>query len=197
MKRRAFVASVFAGVLSFSGFAEAANVVVGTGSDYSFFVLESPTIGSVTYEVYYNHNPLAPLDSYALLQIIDSAQSNVSFEFSYFGPESGYFLNSITWNGGAAEANSPYDPENPGPYWSQWAAGGSGGYPAAGPIDEGSWTYGSGLSAPFRTVVPGSWDGLVYSASGAEPSVAPVPEPSAALLAVAGGLVFIRRRRAA
>jgi len=75
-------------------------------------------------------------------------------------------------------------------------AGGEAGFPAAEPVADGVWTQGSGLSGPYRVIVPGSSDALKFSDYSTSPSRAPIPEPSSAvLLAGSACLVFLKRRR--
>lgn len=193
MKRNVVTVLAFAGTLCFSAVAEAANIVVGSGADYSYFVFESSLTGVVTYEVHYTFSPTTPLDSWALLQIIDSEDDGFSLTAMNYGDEStpNWFISSITLNG-VTQANT--GGPTYAPYWTYSVAGGESGSPMAA-VEEGSWSEGYGAS--FRYVSQGSWDGFYYGSYGDTPSVAPVPEPSAALVALTGGLFFLRRRRVA
>src|SRR5690606_30011783 len=75
MKWNSIMAAACAAAVSLTGYAGAANIIVGSGPDVSYYVLESPNIGSRTYEVYYTYDAFAPLDGWALLQIVNSGDS--------------------------------------------------------------------------------------------------------------------------
>lgn len=193
MKRNVFAVLACAGALCFTGLAGAATISVGTGADVSFFVLESPNVGSRTYEVHYTYNSGSPQDAWALLAIIDSAESDLSLDVSNFGdPESpNYIINAITWLG-VTETNTGVAPYSPS--WSHLVSGGGAGYPSAVPVSSGSWSDGSGLSSPYRYIAPGSWDALLYGSYGDLPSAAPVPEIAAPLMSMMGlALLWCRR----
>lgn len=179
---------------AFSTVAHAANIVLGTGADTSYFVLESPNIGTRTYEIHYTYNSSDPLDTWDLLQIVDSHESDLSVLAFNFGSEEApnWFVDSITWNGSTETGVSepPYSPS-----WTQWVSGGQAGFPSASPVGSGTWSSGSGLSGPFRIIEPGSWDALKYSDFVTTPTVNPVPEPSMGILVLAGGLLVLRRRK--
>lgn len=194
MKLKTLAALALASVLSLTGAAEAASIVLGSGSDSAFYVLESPNIGTRTYEIHFTHNEADPLDGWDLLQIVDSHESDLSLEAFNFGSEAApnWIVNAITWMGITETAN----PEEPWvPSWTHWVSGGEAGFPTAGPIADGTWTSGSGLSSPFRVIEPGSWDALKFSDFTTQPTVAPVPEPSSMILAFFGVVFCIRRRR--
>ncbi|QJE97615.1 hypothetical protein [Luteolibacter luteus] len=192
MKLSTFMALALA--CAFTAVAHAANIVIGTGTDTSYFVLESPNVGTRTYEIHYTYNSSDPMDSWDLLQIVDSHESDLSIEAFNFGSEESpnWFVNAITWNGSTETGVSepPYSPS-----WTQWVSGGQAGFPSASPIGSGTWSSGSGLSIPYRVIEPGSWDALKYSDFTTQPTVTPVPEPSMGVLALAGGLLVIRRRK--
>jgi hypothetical protein len=192
MKRN--VLAVLACALCFTGLAGAATTIsVGTGADVSFFVLESPNVGSRTYEVHYTYNSSSPQDAWALLSIIDSAESGLSIDaLDYGDPGSpNYIINAITWLG-VTETNTGGPTYSPS--WSHYVSGGGAGYPSAVPVSSGSWSDGSGVSSPYRYVAPGSWDALVYGAYGDQPSVTPVPEIAAPLMSMMGlALLWCRR----
>jgi len=175
--------------------AGAANIILGTGPDVSYLVLESPNIGSRTYEIYYTYSTGSPLDTWGLLQIVDSAESDLSISAGNFGTaqEPNYFISAITWLGVTETTTGA---PTYAPYWVQSVAGGLAGYPTGVPVAEGSWSEGSGVSAPFREIAPGSWDGLVYGAYGDVPSVNPVPEPVASVMVFMGSALLLLRRRA-
>lgn len=179
---------------AFSAVANAANIIIGTGADTSYFVLESPNIGTRTYEIHYTFNSSDPMDSWDLLQIVDSHESDLTISAFNFGDEAApnWFVNAITW-GAVTETGVSEPPYSPS--WTQWVSGGQAGFPSASPIDSGTWTSGSGLSAPYRVVEPGSWDALKYSDFVTQPTVNPIPEPSMGVLAMAGCLFVLRRRK--
>ena len=194
MKLKTLAALALASVLSLVGAAEAATIVLGSGSDSAFYVLESPNIGTRTYEIRFTHNEADPLDGWDLLQVVDSYESDLSVQAFNFGSEEApnWFVNAITWMGITETSNSdaPYVPS-----WTQWVSGGAAGFPTASPVASGTWSSGSGLSSPYREIEPGSWEALKFSDFTTVPTVAPVPEPSALMLAFCGMAVFIRRRR--
>lgn len=179
---------------AFSVTAQAASIILGSGADTAYFVLESPNIGSRTYEIHFNHNASDPLDGWDLLQIVDSHESELSVEAFNFGSAEApnWFVNAITWNGitETAVSEAPYEP-----YWAHWVSGGQAGYPSATPVDDGAWSSGSGPSGPYRIVEPGSWDALKYSDFITAPTVTPIPEPAMGVLVLAGGFLLLRRRK--
>jgi hypothetical protein len=194
MKLKTLAAFAIASVLALTGTAEAAAIVLGTGPDSAFYVLESPNIGSRTYEIRYTYNESEPLDGWDLLQVVDSYESELSVQAFNFGSEEApnWFVNAITWMGTTETANS----EDPFvPYWAQWVSGGEAGFPSATPVADGVWSSGSGMSLPYRVIEPGAWEALKFGDFVTVPTVAPVPEPSALLLAFGGLAVLVRRRR--
>ncbi|MEO6848525.1 MAG: hypothetical protein ABI443_12480 [Chthoniobacterales bacterium] len=168
--------------------------VVGSGSDESFLVIESSLFSAtLVYDYKYTYNPSELLDTHDMLVAIDAADPNISFDFINYGTvvDPNYFLNAVTYNTVTA-TNTPSPDYSP--YWVQWVSGGEGGYPVAGPIDSGTWSYGSGISAPYRTLAPESWDGFIYNDGILPPSVSPVipiPEASTGCLILAGVLLLI------
>lgn len=190
--RRNFLRSILAGICLLPLVSNAANTVVGTGSDTSYIVLESGNLGVLTYEVRYDASS-GPHDTKFLLDQVLAGDSSISMAFSNWGSpsEPNYSLDSITSNS-VTEAAS-FSP--PFVYWAQWVSGGEAGYPSAVPVSSGSWSYGSGLSSPYRLIAPGSWDAFVYSDGSSAPSPTLVPETSSLLLAPLGALVVFRRRR--
>ncbi len=172
------------------------QILIGTGEDVSYAVIEAAPFGPpLVYEYHYTSS--APLDGYALFSAIDSAESDLSLSFLNFGSEESpnYFLNSITY-GSTTVTSTPF-PEI-GPFWTQWVSGGEAGFPQASPIDSGVWSFGSGISAPYRAIGPESWDGFVFNMGDTPPSISPVPEPQTAVLLLAGITVvlwMLRRRR--
>lgn len=193
--RRGFLAVVIAGVCLLPSISSAATTVVGTGPDTSYYVLQSPNLGVRTYEVRYTYNASLLQDEYFLItQVLAGDTSLTASLDNSFGTPSNpnYLLNSITYNSVTelGVSTPPYTP-----YWAQWVSGGQAGYPTASAVTSGSWTFGSGMSAPYRLIAPGSWDARYFSDGGSPPSIAPVPETSSALLVILGSLVALKRRR--
>jgi hypothetical protein len=186
--RRTISAVIVAGTLCLHA-AQASTIVIGSGPDSSFFLIESPNVGSRTYQIHYTYDPFDPKDGAFLLQQIVGSDSSVQFEI--FGT-SNIFVNSITYNGvtetGVSEP--PYEP-----YWAHWVAGGAAGFPEAEPVAAFVWSSGSGLSGPYRVIEPGSWDALKYSDFSTHPTIQPVPEPSGALVLCSAVLIVAGYRR--
>ena len=170
---------------------QGATIEVGSGPLSSNLVLESPNIGTRTYVINYGTGPSAPVDTYDLFTAVLAAESQLTATILNFGTasEPNFFITGLTWNG-VTETNTATDPFTPS--WVQWVSGGEAGFPTAAPIASGPWTLGSGISEPFRTIAPGSWDALVYADFDTVPSV---PEPgSLPLVAGAIALALIRCR---
>jgi hypothetical protein len=195
--RRALLAGILSSFVVFHVSVKG-QILIGTGEDVSYAVIEAEPFGPpLVYEYHYTDNPSAPLDGYALLSAIDSAEPALSLSFLNFGSEESpnYFLNSITYES-TTVTSTPF-PEI-GPFWAQWVSGAEAGFPEASPIASGVWSFGSGISAPYRTIGPGSWDGFVFNMGDTPPSISPVPEPQTAVLLLAGITVvlwMLRRRR--
>ena len=191
---RGFLPATAAGFCLFSSATYAANILVGSGPDTSYFVLESPNIGSRTYEISYTYDASAMQDGFSMLDSLLGADAMLTADFANFGTamDPNFFVNSFTFNAvtEVSVSSSPFVP-----YWAHWVSGGEAGFPTAAPVATETWSAGSGISSPYRLIVPGSWDALVYNDGVTAPSVAPIPEPSALLLVTAGSLVLLRRRR--
>ena len=192
--RRSFLRLIVAGFCLLPLGIQAANIVLGTGGDTSYVILESGNLGSRTYEIRYDASS-GPHDTKFLLDQILAGDLSLGMAFTNWGTlaNPNYALDSITYN--SVTESASFTP--PFTYWAQWVAGGEAGYPTAVPVASGSWSYGSGISSPFRIIAPGSWDAFVFSDGSAPPSVLPVPETSSMTLAAAGLLIVIRRRRTA
>lgn len=193
--RRGFLAVVIAGACLLPSISSAATMVVGTGSDTSYYVLQSPNLGVRTYEVRYTYNASLLQDEYFLINQVLAGDTSLTADLdNSFGTPSNpnYLLNSLTYNSVTelGVSTPPYTP-----YWAQWVSGGQAGFPTASPVTSGSWTFGSGMSAPYRLIAPGSWDARYFSDGSSAPSIVPVPETSSALLAILGSLVAFKRRR--
>ncbi len=189
--RRGFLAVVIAGACLLPSVSTAATILVGSGPDTSFLVLESPNLGARTYEIHYTYNASASQDAYFLLSQVVTFDSNYTLDLNndYGTPSApNYFLNSINYNSVAEAGAGPL-------YWAHWVARGQAGYPTASPKPAGTWSFGSGISSPYRLIAPDSWDALYFSNGSSAPSVAPVPETSSALLTLLGSLMIFRRRR--
>jgi len=174
--------------------AQTLTATYGSGADVSYLVIQAADFGPdpLIYAYNYDYNPANPLDGYALLTAIFDADPLLSGSFINYGDEiePNYFLNSVTYdtmtlvNTGAPAFQ---------PYWAQWVSGGEAGYPSAVPLALGAWEFGSGASAPYRYLTPGSWEGYIFNDGSAPPSVTPIPEPSAVILLAFGGLfLFVR-----
>ena len=177
---------------------------VGTGADSSFLVLETPQLGILGFEVFYDFDPSTPLGTTDLLRIIEGSEPLFSFDASNFPPDSlpeqpNEFLDSVTF-GSVTEAQ----PSDFSAFFSFFGAGGQTGtvqnasgdfVPDPQPISSDSFSFTAGLSAPFRIVEPGSTDAIVFGPGGTVPSFAPIPEPSAALLLFVSCGLLARRTR--
>lgn len=173
-----------------------AQVLVGTGTNSSYLVIEADDFGApLTFEYLYDYNPADPFDTYTMMVAIDAAVADLSFTYINYGTldEPNYILDAVTYQS-ITLTNTAFPAV--GPFWAQWVAGGQAGFPVAEPVASGSWGFGSGISEPYRYVEPGSWDGFIFNEGSAAPSVSPVPEPgSAVLLTAAMAVIFLRRRR--
>ena len=171
----------------------AATLVVGSGPDASFLVLESSQLGVRTYEIRYDATS-GPKDGKFLFDQALAADATLVATFFNFGTvaEPNFFINAI--NGEAGSTSPPWT------WWAHWVAGGNGWQNPdfsfnPGPAAEGVWSVGNGMSAPWRTLSNGSWDGYVLSDGSSAPSVSPIPEPASALLLAPAALCLLRRRR--
>lgn len=183
-----------------------AQTIVGTGDSSSFLVIQAAAFDAnpFVFEYRYTYDPLNLLNSYDLLVAVMATQPQFTLSFINYGDEESpnYFLNTVSYLASGSEVpvtliNTGYPDFSP--YWVQWVSGGESGYPEAEPIAGGAWTFGSGLSSPYRYLQPGSWDGYIYNDGNVAPSIAPVPEPSSILLIIAaGGILYgvIWKRRA-
>ena len=194
---RVLLATILAPLVVFGHFANG-QILVGTGEDISYTVIEAEPFGApLVYAYHYTYDPSAPLDGYALLSAIDAADPSLSLSFLNFGTDESpsYFLNEVTY-GSTTLTSTPFP--DIGPFWVQWVSGGKAGFPEASPIDAGTWLFGSGVSSPYRAIGPGSSDGFVFNIGDTPPSIDAVPEPQSAVLLLAGITVvlwMVRRRR--
>ena len=176
-----------------------AQILVGTGPDSSYLVIEAVDFGApLVFEYRYTYDPGNLLSTTDLLLAVDAASTDLSFELLYGGA----FLNSITYV--ALTLTNSAAPPDYSPFWAQWVSGGESGDPLA-PMSDNVWSAGFGPAN--RTLDPGSWDGFIfngfyeptppYDVISAPPSVAPVPEPAVAMLLVvsAAGFLALRKRR--
>jgi len=191
--RRRLIRSVIAGICLLPFASNAANIVVGSGSDTSYLVLESGNLGVRTYEVRYNAAD-GPYDAKFLFDKALVGDMTLSASFTNSGSPSvpNFFVSSI--NGEAGSSSPPWT------WWVHWVSGGLGfqnpNYSFnSGTPTPGSWSTGFGISAPYRLIAPGSWDALVFSDGSLLPSVSPIPEPSSLLVSSLGALLVFRRRR--
>lgn len=184
-------------VAGFSFTPASAQVLVGSGSNSSYLVIEAADFGApLVYEFRYNYDPLSPLTTTDMLVAVDAADLDLSFELLYGGA----FLNSVTYLS-MTLTNSIIEPYSP--FWAQWVSGGESGAPLA-PLPDNVWSEGFGPMN--RTLEPGSWDGFVFNGAygpppdyaliSAPPSVSPIPEPgTVVLLALSAAGGFLLRRR--
>lgn len=190
------IPAIAAGFCLLSLETDAANILVGSGPDTSYFVVESPNIGVRTYEINYTYDATADQDGFFLLDALLTADTDLSADLSNFGTasEPNFIVNSFTFDSvtETSASSSPFVP-----FWAHWVAGGDAGFPTANPVADGTWTSGSGISSPFRLIEPGSSDALFFSDGSTQPSVAPIPEPSVICMLASGALLVLRRRRTA
>ena len=168
-------------------------IEVGTGSDSSFVVFDSPNIDQRTYEVFYDFDSANPLGTDDLIVIINSADPEIFVNLDNFGDPTNQIIFDVVFNG-VTEGAGFSIPDT----WTQFIAGGQAGYPVGSveSISGGGFIGGSGVSAPFRTVEPGSTDALLFGRfDEVSPDFSPVPEPSVWGLALLGSLCLTARRR--
>jgi hypothetical protein len=192
--RRGFLAVVIAGACLLPSISSAAITVVGTGPDSSYFVLESPNIGIRSYEIRYTYSSGTMQDTTFLLSQVLANDSSVTASILNFGSPAvpNLFVNSFTFNL-VTETNVSSSPFRP--FWAHWVSGGEAGFPTAVAVSGSTWVSGSGISSPYRLIAPGSSDALYYSDGNTPPSVAPIPEPSATLIALLGSCLLLASRR--
>ena len=180
--------------------AQSITEVIGAGPDFSYLVLEAADFNlpePLIFEWRYTFEPTTVLDSYDLFVAIDAAVEDLEFFFINYGSEvePNYILDAVTYQS-VTLTNTAVVPYSPS--WTQWVSGGVAGFPTPAPIASGAWTYGSGLSFPWREIAPGSWDGIIYNDGMLPPSVAPIPEPAGmgllALATLVSAAAFFRRR---
>jgi len=172
-----------------------AQIQVGTGDDHSFLVIEAPEFGApLVFQWNYTHNPSSPFNTAQMMTAVDDFQLDLNFTILFGGA----FLDAIEYQGTTLtnEFLPPYSP-----FWAQWVSGGTSGAPLE-PKPGGVWSPGFGITN--RELAPGSWDGFIfngeydtnppYDVTSAAPSLAPVPEPHAFWLLIAGGALILLRR---
>jgi len=175
-----------------------AVVIVGSGSHYSYLVLEGPgwTGSPLVYQWWYDYDPLTPPDTYAMLTAVIAFDALLTASFANFGTEEdpNFFITAMTFDSIslAGNNNPPFTP-----YWSHWVSGGEAGFPFAVEVPTGVWSFGSGISDPYRWLAPGSWDGLVFGDGLTPPSIAPIPEPAAGFWILTAALAWRATRRKA
>ena len=201
-KNTSLVVGVVCGVVMIQSASAVITTPVGMGEDSSFLVFETPQLGILGFEVFYDFDPKAPIGTTDLLGILADSQSLFSFTATDFGTieQANEFLTSVTFDG-----VTETQPADFSAFFGFFGAGGQTGttqdetgafVPAPQPIAFDSFTFTSGLSAPFRIVEPGSTDAIVLGPGGTVPSFTPIPEPSAALLLLVGcGFLGRRTRR--
>lgn len=172
-----------------------AIIVVGVGDDVSYAVIQADTFGTpIVFAYHYTYDSSNPFDAYFLFNEVAAALPELTLGWVNYGDddEPNYFLQSVTYYSDTLISTAWPDV---GPYWAQWVAGGESGFPFAVPIASGVWTYGDGMSSPYRLVQPGSWDGVIYNDGSVPPDL--IPEPSTAWLLFSCGAVvcFLNRRK--
>jgi len=161
----------------------------GMGPDTSYLVIQAADFGPepLVYSYNYTYEPGNPLDGYSMLSTVVAGDPLLDAMILNFGTvsEPNYFLDSITYN--FITLTNTGTPTF-SPYWAQWVSGGKAGFPTSVPIASGAWEFGSGMSAPYRSLAPNSWDGYVFNDGSAAPDITPVPEPQSLwLIVLAGG----------
>lgn len=194
--RRGFLGAL-ASLCLFPSLCPAANIVVGTGNDTSYLILQSTNLGVRTYEIHYTYNAAVPRDALFLLSSAAASDPALGYSLVNYGTESApnYFLDSISLNG-VPESGS-FAP--PWTWWTHWVAGGWGSEAPTydfdpGPVAFGTWKVGYGISS--RTIEPGSSDLLFLSDGSVAPAFSPIPEPASLVLLASGSFLIFRRRRA-
>ena len=177
---------------------QAALLTIGSGPDTSYFTLETPNVGLRQYAIRYEAASAGPAGGTFLLDLIDARDPAISFVILDFGSPSqpNEFFSSLTFNG--VTENNDFSPG--GSTFTHWVAGGEAGAaglgaPAPAPMDPDTWELGAGLSVNFRLLADGSNDALVFAPSQTQPSVAPLPEPSSAILMCLGLAFLVTRRK--
>ena len=82
---RRFISAAAVGLCLFSASAFAANVLVGSGPDTSYFVLESPNLGVQIYEIRYTYSASVAQDGYTLLSSVLGATPSVTVSLTNSG----------------------------------------------------------------------------------------------------------------
>ncbi|MFZ4681979.1 MAG: hypothetical protein ACOYMS_05725 [Terrimicrobiaceae bacterium] len=178
--------------------AQTLNGTYGTGPDTSYLVIQAADFGMepLWYAFNYTYVPGNPLDGYAMLSTVVAGDPLLDAVILNFGTlaEPNYFVDSIIYN--SVTLTNTGAPTF-SPYWAQWVSGGEAGYPTPAPIASGAWDFGSGMSAPYRSLVPGAWDGYIFNDGLTAPSITPVPEPGGVwlVLAASGALSGLSRSR--
>jgi hypothetical protein len=214
----ALAAAIIVAVFQTSG---RAQIVIGTGPDLVNLVIQAPAFGPLWYQYHYDaanfSDPRDPLRGADVLVAVTADPALSKLSLNYSGqPDSGFFVNSLAYNGGQPLAS---DFGNNNFYWTYFASGGavnevdqffsprvdSNGVPVVDPIPAGAWSL-SPVGASLRYPVDGSWDALVFGEwkadpptsdnvvyAGDQPAISPVPEPQGVAL-LFGGMVFLAIR---
>lgn len=174
--------------------ASAVIIQVGSGADTSQVLIEAPAFGVLDYRVSYDYTPGIGQDAFFLLGRIVAEDSRFSADPVIAGGlgDENYFLSAITFAGSTQATPGDFSE-----FFNHYVSGGSAGFPAEDvvPVAREAWTSGSGVSAPFRQIAPGSSDALIFGAFGTQPSSLPVPEPSTALFGTLALIGLTKRRR--
>ena len=101
-----------------------AQILVGTGEDVSFAIVEAEAFGSpLIYEYHYTYDPDEPPDGFDLLTAIDLADPNLTLGLINFGDAANpnYFLDSVTY--GSMTLTSDFAPAWASITWEKSFAG--------------------------------------------------------------------------
>lgn len=173
-----------------------AQTIIGTGSDFSYLVIEATDFGApLVYEWHYTYDSSAPPKTVAMLHAIDAAVPELNFTIP--SPDDNY-LDAIEY----LPANTNLQ-NTISLFWAQWVSGGTSGVPLLSkPF--GVWSEGYGIAE--RELAPGSWDGFIYNGefnpdppyqiTSPPPSVLPVPEARTIILVCVGivAIFYVRKR---
>jgi hypothetical protein len=182
----------------------------GSGPDTTYLLLQfAGSVDSVLYTYHFTYNAASHFTGAALFLALDSADAQLNLT-SFGTPSENFYVDQVAYDG----YSEPTGNEDGTFYWNYFVSGGlqqdvdpntfqliPNQFTAA---PDGVWS-GASVGGSNRIVEPGSWDAWVFGEYdenfnyiGAQPGVAPVPEPSPLAMLTIGGLalgLFLRRRR--